>query len=335
MQLTETATGNRQKIAIVGQDGVPYPEVHYPVFENGTKLLIPPATRYAIAVTMPEEGDLILEMPPRGGGASTISAPGLLYTNDGTENPPAVLGSLSVLPTAVSYYDGFFVSPTQVLAKATTTGGKGVTTEFKDGQKVGAYTVFEDISQVTPDVERELTISGGFLNNLASTSDAKSFTYVFEGKPNLAAAFMPFGLDYKGGLSLATGWLGGTLGGAERIVVGQLGGPGQVKVFSSGSALQGGPAMYLAPADHSPIVGFGEMASFTPFDGGAGVTVATTSTTDGANLLVSGVSAKDKTAQVVKYELVRPSPQATNMVVKQLGTVVSAAGSVPNVLGGD
>ena len=116
------------------------------------------------------------------------------------------------------------------------------------------------------------------------------------GKPNLAAAFMPFGLDYKGGLSLATGWLGGTLGGAERIVVGQLAGPGQVKVFSSGSALQGGPAMYLAPADHSPIVGFGEMASFTPFDGGAGVTVATTSTTHGANLLVSGVSAKDKAA---------------------------------------
>ena len=85
VQLTETATGNHPKIAIVGQDGVPYPEVHHPVFENGTKLLIPPATRYAIAVTMPEEGDLILEMPPRGGGASTISAPGVLYTNDGTE----------------------------------------------------------------------------------------------------------------------------------------------------------------------------------------------------------------------------------------------------------
>jgi hypothetical protein len=72
------------------------------------------------------------------------------------------------------------------------------------------------------------------------------------------------------------------------------------------------------------------MASFTPFDGGAGVTVATTGTTHGADLLVSG-----KTAQVRKYELVRPSPQATNMVVKQLGTVVSAAGSQPNVLGGD
>jgi FtsP/CotA-like multicopper oxidase with cupredoxin domain len=679
VQLTETATGNHPKIAIVGQDGVPYPKVHHPIFENGTTLLIPPATRYAIAVTMPEEGDLILEMPPRGGGASTISAPGVLYTNDGTKSPPAVLGSVSVLPQAVSYYDGFFVSPTQVLARATTSGGKGVTTEFKEGQLLGAYTVFEDISQVTPDVTRELTISGGFVNSLANTNDPKSFTYVFEGiefpyapllqprlgsieewkflnnnndehpihihvndfqvtyyldptrgietgpemwavdnanvpapvlgpeesviqqgalnlrmkfddftglfvmhchrlnhednglmmlvnvipavstyavavpgskgkaaqvkiydgsgdkllatvtpfegfegtpsvamgdvnddgvydlvagagkdhtpevvaysgksadgkyafetelarfeafdsaarggvsvaasqidgstadniivgsgagmpsevkvfrsdlpsqfgkapslfstfapypddssgvsvasgfvdfatgrysivtapgpgsaaqvkvfvfplmppigqktktgsaksestksegktadmcpedagKPNLAAAFMPFGLDYKGGLSLATGWLGGTLGGAERIVVGQLSGPGEVKVFSGGSALQGGPAMYLAPADHSPIVGFGEMASITPFDGGAGVTVATTSTTHGANLLVSGVSAKDKAAQVRKYELYRPSPQATNMLVKPIGTVVSASGSQPNVLGGD
>jgi hypothetical protein len=175
----------------------------------------------------------------------------------------------------------------------------------------------------------------------SKTADAKSAGATKDmcpedaGKPNLAAAFMPFGLDYKGGLSLATGWLGGTLGGAERIVVGQLAGPGQVKVFSSGSALQGGPAMYLAPADHSPIVGFSEMASFTPFDGGAGVTLATTSTTHGADLLVSGVSAKDKTAQVRKYELVRPSPQATNMLVKQLGTVASAPGSQPNVLGGD
>jgi len=187
---------------------------------------------------------------------------------------------------------------------------------------------------VIPAVSKTKTASA---KSASSKSEGKAADMCPEdaGKPNLAAAFMPFGLDYRGGLSLATGWLGGTLGGAERIVVGQLSAPGQVKVFSSGSALQGGPAMYLAPADHSPIVGFGEMASFTPFDGEAGVTVATTSTTHGADLLVSGVLARDKTAQVVKYQLVRPSPQATNMLVKKLGTVVSKAGSVPNVLGGD
>ena len=41
-------------------------------------------------------------------------------THDGTDNPPATLGSFSVLPSAVSYYDGFFVSPTQILARAAT-----------------------------------------------------------------------------------------------------------------------------------------------------------------------------------------------------------------------
>ena len=40
--------------------------MHNPVTEHDTKLVIPPATRYAIAVTMPTEGDLVLEMPTRG-----------------------------------------------------------------------------------------------------------------------------------------------------------------------------------------------------------------------------------------------------------------------------
>ena len=66
VQLTETATGRHPKIAIVGQDGNPYPAVHYPPFENGTRAVIPPASRFAIAVTIPAEGELVLEMPPRG-----------------------------------------------------------------------------------------------------------------------------------------------------------------------------------------------------------------------------------------------------------------------------
>ena len=125
VQLTETATGRHPPIAIVGQDGNPYPAVHYPPTDDGTRLLIPPASRFAIAVTIPAEGELVLEMPPRGGGAKTITAPGVLYTNNGTDNPPAVLGSLSVQPSAVSYVDGFFVFPTQVLARAVPSQGPG------------------------------------------------------------------------------------------------------------------------------------------------------------------------------------------------------------------
>ena len=584
------------------------------------------------------------------------------------ENPPATLGSLSVLPSAVSYYDGFFVSPTQILARATTSAGKGVTTPFNEGQKLDAYTVFEDISQVKPDVERELVISGGFLDNLASLSDPKAFMYVFAGigfpnapllqarlgsveewkfinnnndehpihihvndfqvthyfdptrgletgpemwgvdnanvpapamgaeesviqpgalslrmkfddftglfvmhchrlnhednglmtlvnvipaastyavavpgspghaaevkvydgngdrlvatvtpfpgyegttsvamgdidddgvydlvvgagkdhapevvayagkakdgkgrsrrnspasrrsiqpraavsawpprrstarppttsssapvlefssevrvyraklpaspgtapelfssfspylddrngvsvasgfvdfttgrysivtapgvgsmaqvkvfnfslmtpidhkkrtgpgadqcepgdnKPAVTNAFMPFGMGYRGGLSLATGWLAGSLGGAERIVVGQLTGPGEVKVYSSGSRLEGGPKIYLAAADHTPVANFAEIASFKPFDDASGVSVATTSTTSGADLLVSGISPADKSVQVLKFELVRPDPDAVRLDARQLSTVVSAAGTSALVLGGD
>ena len=130
---------------------------------------------------MPATGDLVLEMPPRGGGARTVSAPGVLYTNDGTDNPPAVLGTLSVVPSAMSYFDGFFFFPTQVLARAVPSEGQGDTTAFTEGQPLNAYTAFVDISKVTPDVKREMVISGGFLNDLASTSDPEAFVYAFDG----------------------------------------------------------------------------------------------------------------------------------------------------------
>jgi FtsP/CotA-like multicopper oxidase with cupredoxin domain len=667
VRLTETATGKHPKIAIVGQDGIPYTEVHYPLWDDGTRLVIPPATRYAIAVTIPEEGELILEMPPRGGDARTMSAPGILYTNDGTENPPATLGYLSVEPSALSYHDGFFVFPTQILARAVPSEGKGTATEFAEGQPLNVYTVFRDLSQVAPDFKRELTIEGRFFNDLATKNDPKAFVYAFDGtafpnvpllqprlnsieewtfinnnndehpihihvndfqtvasfdpstgiktgpekwyidntnvpvpilgpgeavlqpgtlslrssfdhftglfvmhchrlnhednglmtlvnvipavssyavavpgspghaaevkvydgngdklitivtpfpgfegtpsvaigdldddgvydllvgagkghapevvaysgkalngkgpfetelahfeafdssvqggvsvaasqisggtadniivgsgpgipsevkvfssklpssagtapelfssfnpyvddrngvsvasgfvdfttgrysivtapgpgsiaqvkvfnfslmkpidkvrqklagseqcepgenKPAVTNSFLPFGMGYRGGLSLATGWLTGPLGGAETIVVGQSAQPGEVKVYSSGSRLQGGPAIYLASAEHSTVPLFTEIANFVPFDGPPGVSVATTSTTTGADLLVSGVAASG-TAHVQKFRFVRPTDDATKLVAQSLGKVLSAPGSSPDVLGGD
>ena len=80
-----------------------------------------------------------------------------------------------------------------------------------------------------------------------------------------------------------------------------------MKVYSSGSALQGGPKVYLqSAAEHTPVANFAEIASFKPFDEASGVSVATTSTTIGADLLVSGVSPADKSVQVLKFQLVRP-----------------------------
>ena len=668
VQLTETATGKHPRIAIVGQDGNPSPAVHYPVFEAGTRLVIPPATRYAIAVTMPESGDLVLEMPPMGSGARTLSSPGILYENDGSENPPATLGTLSVLPSAISYFDGFFPFPTQVLARAVSSEGRGVTVAFTEGQKLDAYASFDELSKLTPDFKRQLTITGGFLNNLASTSDAKAFVYAFEGTafPNvpllqprlgsveewtfinnnndehpihvhvndfqvtsyfdpttglktgaemwevdnanvpaptlgpgksviqagtlslrtkfedytglfvmhchrlnhednglmalvnvipavstyavavqgspgrsaqvnvydgdgdrliatvtpfpgfegtlsvamgdvdddnvldlivgagknyepmvaaysgkaiggkaafatqlarfaafdlsarggvsvtstqidgttadniivgsgpgipsevkvfgtelppslgeapalfatfnpyandrsgvslasgfvdfatgrnsiitapgpgtatqvkvftlslmkplharpavdaaknqcpgpkdaaITAAFMPFGLGYTGGVSLTTGWLIGPLGGARAIVVGQLSEPGTVKIYSSGSALQGGPRTYLQSfAAHDAFATFTDIAQLSPFNSASGVRVAMTSTTVGADLLVSGISQVDRIAKVRRYQLFRPAGDADILDVREVNEVSSGGGSFPSVLGGD
>jgi FtsP/CotA-like multicopper oxidase with cupredoxin domain len=179
LQLTETATGNHPDFAIVGQDGNPFPEVHPPVDGDGTILTIPPASRYVIAVTMPKTGDLVLEMPPLPGAKPVVNN-GVLYTNNGTDKSPAVLGTSTVDPQYISYADGFFTFPTQKLIQVTPEAGEGKTTPFVPGQKLDAYTSFVDTSALPVDVKRELKVSGGFSNGKASNSDPKAFTYEFD-----------------------------------------------------------------------------------------------------------------------------------------------------------
>ena len=98
VRLTETATGNHPKFAIVGQDGNPYTQVGRPSTATARRSTSRPASRFAIAVTMPKQGDLVLEIPPDRRARSRSSNPGVLYTNNGTENPPAVLGTVTVDP---------------------------------------------------------------------------------------------------------------------------------------------------------------------------------------------------------------------------------------------
>lgn len=187
VRLTETATGNHPKFTIVGQDGNPYTQVGRPVYGDGTTLNVPPGSRYAIAVTMPKEGDLVLDFPPDP-HAKPLVNPGVLYTNNGTENSPAVLGTLTVDPKYLSFADGFFVFPTQTLIHATPdTSGQGQATVFEPGQNLDAYTSFVDTSVMTPTVNRALTITDAIGAEGFSKNDPKAVTYMFEGNsfPNI------------------------------------------------------------------------------------------------------------------------------------------------------
>jgi len=180
LQLTETATGKPTAFTVVGQDGNPYEQVQRPATGDGTTLLLPPATRYAVAVTMPEEGGLVLEMPPLDGLTDPMTSEGVLYTNDGTDSPPAVLGTVTVPPESVSYVDGFFAFPTQALARVEPAEGSGTSVDFTPGQPLGAYTSFVDTQGVDPAVQRTLVISGGFTNTFANSQDPKAFVYQFD-----------------------------------------------------------------------------------------------------------------------------------------------------------
>jgi hypothetical protein len=93
--------------------------------------------------------------------------------------------------------------------------------------------------------------------------------------------------------------------------------------------------MYLHnPLHHDHGAQFREIASFAPF-GSGGSRVATTSTTTGADLLVSGVGPEATDASVIKYDLARPNAQSTTLEAVRLGEVWSGKASSLPILGGD
>jgi hypothetical protein len=223
-------------------------------------------------------------------------------------------------PSGVSVATGF-VDFSTGRESIVTAPGRGNPAEVK----VFAFPLFKAIAEVEAKPHAKADHGGKHATDNMHATD----------EPVNTASFTPFGKDYRGGVSLATGWLAGSVGGAKRIIISQLADRGSVKIFSSGSALDGGPALYLeSPEHHGHGAQFREIASFEPFGGSAGTRVATTSTTTGANLLVSGVAPGGTGASVIKYDLVRPNAQATTLEAVRLGQVWSGKGSPPG-LGGD
>ena len=107
----------------------------------------------------------------------------------------------------------------------------------------------------------------------------------------MTARFMAYDEGYTGGVSLTTGWVAGAEGGAKSIVTGQLAGDGHGAGLVDGVA-----ARRLSPACTSrarttttaTVDVRPDRVVRSPSAPAAGVTVATTSTTSGADLLVSG-----------------------------------------------
>jgi hypothetical protein len=107
-----------------------------------------------------------------------------------------------------------------------------------------------------------------------------------------------------------------------------------VKAFSSGSALDRGPSLYLHSASAHQHASFTEMATFAPFgDRGRGVSVATTSTTEGADLLVTPLSTDGK-ATARRFAFERTSEASTTLKPKLVGEI-ALEGAGPIALGGD
>ena len=154
-------------------------------------------------------------------------------------------------------------------------------------------------------------------------------------QPQQTASFMAFNQKYTGGLSIATGWVAGKLGGYQRIIVGKQAGSPEVKVFSSGSRLNGHPAFYTDSPNATAEAAYIPIASFNAFPGESsdGVRVSATSTVVGADLLVGNVTKGNRSkSKVLKLDLER-SAASPLLVPKVLDRVFTAPEGIISVGG--
>lgn len=183
LRLTNTADGTHPAIVVLGQDGITYTRATLAPLEDGTVLLMPPATRFVIAVTMPESGDLILEMPPDpsfgapvafGGSSASFVVPG---PGGIGKQVVTAQGTATLDPSAISYSNGFNYFPTQELFRVSTTSESVTSVIFAPGEPLNAVNGFEDLSLVTPDNTREIVLIQGPLD----PADPAAFVFAING----------------------------------------------------------------------------------------------------------------------------------------------------------
>jgi FtsP/CotA-like multicopper oxidase with cupredoxin domain len=173
---------------LVGQDGDPYLRVQSLPLENGKSLLISPAGRYAVVVTMPVQGSLVVELAQYMGFKQLelhglLQTSGVLYTNNGNGQIVGVRGVVSVDPSAISYFDGFLLHPTQTLltVNPSQTIAKRPVVTFRPGEALHAQTAFVQTIGKKVDVSRTLELDAGGMNVYANPSDSAVFAFEIEG----------------------------------------------------------------------------------------------------------------------------------------------------------
>jgi len=178
-----TATNELQPLRVLSRDGVPEPTVGSGDANDGTTYLLPPASRVAIAVTMPQKGGLQLELPPLAGPDANHTQPlktaGVLYTSTGDEQPKGQLGSVAVAMENISWLDGFKTSPMQVLATAAALGTSVQSVTFEPGEVLDDQTSFVNTADMKVDNTRTLMIGGGS-SPWVSEKDPNGFMYQFQ-----------------------------------------------------------------------------------------------------------------------------------------------------------
>lgn len=183
--IRNTGTGELIPLRVLATDGNTVPEVITGQNDDGTTFLLPPASRIAVAVTMPASGSLQLELPPVEGPQMAHTQPleteGVLYVSNGDgSNPTGTLGRVSIAPENVNWFDGFKSTPTQVLATAAPEGAAMSSVDFAVGEGLGEGTEFQDLAARQVDVTRTFTIGGGSSPQVSS-EDPNGFMYMFQG----------------------------------------------------------------------------------------------------------------------------------------------------------
>ncbi len=183
LRLTNTADGSHPAIVVLGQDGITYTKAALAPMEEGKVLLMPPGSRFVIAVTMPESGDLVLEMPPDPATSGPVtfqdSKASFVVPGPGGVGKQIVTaqGTATLDPSAISYYDGFNFFPTQELFRLRATSQSVAPVVFAPGETLNAMNGFEDLSQLTPDKNRQIVLNQGTLN----PDDPGDFIFVING----------------------------------------------------------------------------------------------------------------------------------------------------------